>query len=385
MTPVDQSVDHGPRPCGTGERLVVNPLLNRALVRPAGRGCAAFHASLPGFSATPVQDAPMAAERLGVARVLVKRETDRLGLPSFKVLGASWAVCRELAQRWNLGSADEVTFSRLREASQKHPGLTLVAPTDGNHGRAVAHMAKLLGLPSTVLVPAGTAVARKNGIAAEGATVIETSGGYDQTVARAAAMEDHHHAVISDTSWPGYTRAPADVIDGYATMMAEVASAIADARLPEPTVVAAQIGVGGLAAAVARGFAARPARLLVGVEPASADCVTASMEAGRIVTVPGPQTSIMAGLNCGTPSQIAWPDVSAGFGAMCVIADEAAAEAMRLLHRDGLDAGESGAAGLAGLLAYREGLGLRPTDIVLVFVTEGPTDPINHRRIVDGN
>ncbi|GAA2183958.1 diaminopropionate ammonia-lyase [Brooklawnia cerclae] len=382
---MDQPTDPGTRPEAAGARLIANPLVDRGRVQPAAPRCVAFHASLPGFAATPVDDAPGAAEQLGVARVLVKRETERLGLPSFKILGASWAVCRELAHRWNLGDAAGVGFPQLKDAATAHPELVLVAPTDGNHGRAVARMARLLGLRSIVLVPAGTVAARKEGIASEGAQVIETTGDYDQTVAQAAAMEDGVHAVISDTSWEGYTRAPADVIEGYATMMAEVVEAIDGGLIPEPTVVTAQIGVGGLAAAVARGFAARPARLLVGVEPTSADCVTASMEAGHIVTSPGPQTSIMAGLNCGTPSAIAWPDVSAGFDAMSVIDDQAAAEAMRLLHRDGIDAGESGAAGLAGLLAHADVLELRPTDVVLVVVTEGPTDPINHRRIVDGN
>jgi diaminopropionate ammonia-lyase len=142
------------------------------------------------------------------------------------------------------------------------------------------------------------------------------------------------------------------------------------------------MGVGAFGAAVARAFAPRTARLLVGVEPTSADCVTTSAEVGEILTIPGPQDSIMAGLNCGTPSVVAWDDVLHGFDVLTTVTDLAAEDAMRLLHEDGIAAGESGAAGLAGLLAHGAELGLGADDDVLLFLTEGPTDPVGYQRIV---
>lgn len=358
-------------------RRVDNPLAQRAQVGPLTGESAEFHRTMPGFAPTPVREAPTVAAHLGVGRVLVKEETERLGLPSFKILGASWAVACTLARRWGLESP---SFAELVSAARQEPDVVLVAPTDGNHGRAVARMARLLGLSAVVLVPRGTVTDRKNGIAAEGAEVIETEFGYDETVAVAAALGDTKHVVISDTSWEGYSEIPALVVDGYSTMLGEVLDELTSERIPEPTVVAAQMGVGAFAAAVARAFASRPARLLLGVEPVGADCVTVSLERGHIVTLPGDQTSIMAGLNCGTPSPIAWPDVSHAFTEMAVVPDSAAEQAIRLLHADGIDAGESGAAGLAGLLAIRDQL--RPDDIVLTFVTEGPTDRDNFTRII---
>ena len=234
-------------------------------------------------------------------------------------------------------------------------------------------------------MPAGTAQDRIDAIVGEGAEVAVTDVGYDDTVRLAAALAGPAAAVISDTSWPGYQRAPQDVIDGYATVVGEVTDLIDAGGLPEPDVIAAQIGVGGFAAAVARGFAPRPNRLMVGAEPLDAACVTASAAAGHIVSLEGEQHSAMAGLNCGTPSDLAWPDVSSGFDAFSVIDDAAAEQAMRLLASDGIAAGESGAAGLAGLLGNLGELGLTSDDTVLVFLTEGPTDSANYRRVVGGN
>lgn len=161
--------------------------------------------------------------------------------------------CAELAERWDLGPAAELSFDDLLVAAGRHPELTLVAPTDGNHGRAVARIARLLGLPAKVLMPAGTAQDRIDAIVGEGAEVAVTDVGYDDTVRLAAALAGPAAAVISDTSWPGYQRAPQDVIDGYATVVGEVTDLIDAGGLPEPDVIAAQIGVGGFAAAVARG------------------------------------------------------------------------------------------------------------------------------------
>ncbi len=117
-------------------------------------------------------------------------------------------------------------------------------------------------------------------------------------------------------------------------------------------------------------------------EPTDADCVAASIEHGEVTTIPGPQLSMMAGLNCGTPSLIAWPDVSAGYDSFVTITDDQVADAMRLLAADDIVSGESGAAGLGGLLAHRDVLGINDSDSVLVVSTEGATDLANYRSIV---
>jgi diaminopropionate ammonia-lyase len=319
------------------EQLVRNPLAGPLDLGPPPDGPLAFHRTLPGYAPTPLVEAPAAAAALGVRRLLVKDESSRLGLPSFKVLGASWAIHRALAE---------------------HPGVTrLACATDGNHGRAVAYMARLLGLEATVLVPAAMIEARRVAIAAEGARVVVVDGTYDDAVEQAAQLDA---LVIQDTAWPGYETVPTWVVEGYATIGAEIAE--------QPDVMAVQIGVGSFAAAMVRRFAG--ARI-VGVEPVGAACALASVEAGEPVEVPGPHDSVMAGLNCGRVSLVAWPAVSRGIEAFCTVGDDRAREAVALLARDGVGAGESGAAGLAGLLAFRDELELAGT--VLVVNTERDT------------
>jgi diaminopropionate ammonia-lyase len=326
------------------ERLLRNPLAGRVDPAPPPSGPPAFHRSLPGYAVTPLVEAPAAAAAVGVRRLLVKDESSRLGLPSFKVLGASWAIHCALRERG-------------REDSP-----ALVCATDGNHGRAVARIAQMLGLEATVLVPAAMVEARRAAIAGEGARVQVVDGTYDDAVEQAAALAGPDRHVIQDTAWPGYETVPAWVIEGYATSGAEI-----DAQ---PDVVAVQIGVGSFAAAMVRRFAG--ARI-IGVEPVSAACALASAEAGTLTEVPGPHDSAMAGLNCGRPSSIAWPLLSRGIEAFIAVTDARADEAVALLARDGITAGESGAAGLAGLLAFHADLALPADATVLVVNTEGDT------------
>jgi len=191
---------------------------------------------------------------------------ERFGLPSFKVLGASWATCRALSAHAGL---DEpvATFGRLQSVAERLGDVTLVAATDGNHGRAVARMARLLGLRSKIFVPQDMAVARVHALGSEGAEVQIVHGDYDDAVAASAAMASDDVLVISDTSWPGYREVPAWVADGYGTIFAEL-----EHQLHDPIeLVAVQIGVGALASATVRALAA-PGRFILGVEPADADC-----------------------------------------------------------------------------------------------------------------
>ncbi|KAF0964472.1 diaminopropionate ammonia-lyase [Rhodococcus sp. T7] len=362
-------------------RLVSNPLYAPSQVTPRTAEPSHFHHSLPGYAPTPLIDAPHAAQRLGVASVHVKDESARLGMPSFKVLGASWATYRVLLR--HLGATrEEIPTLDALAARLTNSGIRLCAATDGNHGRAVARMARLLGLSAAIIVPGDMVGERIEAIREEGATVEVIEGGYDDAIRRSAELASETTLIVSDTSWDGYVDPPGWVIDGYSTMLSEIRQQFRDAGLSAPTIVAAQIGVGAFAAAVARGFATESQARLVGVEPTQADCVTSSIEQGGVTTIPGPQLSIMAGLNCGTPSIIAWPDVSAGYQTFVTITDEQAADAMRLLASDGVVSGESGAAGLGGLLCHRDELGLGPDDSVLVISTEGATDLQNYRAIV---
>jgi diaminopropionate ammonia-lyase len=324
--------------------------------------------------------------------VWVKDESTRLGLPSFKILGASWGVYRALESRFGAFRPWERIDDLAGQLASLGP-LVLSAATDGNHGRAVARMARLLRLGARIFVPQGTAAARIDAIRAEGAECEVVEGSYDTAVERSAAEESERCLVISDTSWPGYTDVPGWVIDGYSTIFWEVSDQLTEMRESEPDVVVIQVGVGALGAAAARHFRrdARTRLALVAVEPTGAACVLASVEAGERVTISGPQRSIMAGLNCGTPSAVAWPTVSKAYDLYMAIEDDRAMQAMRALADEGIVAGETGAAGVGAMLEISESssgedlrayLGLSERSRVLVLCTEGATDPRGYEAIV---
>lgn len=322
---------------------------------PTGGSARDFHRSLPGYAVTPLVELPALAEELGVGRVLVKDESQRLGLPAFKVLGASWA-CHQVLQR--------------------HPGAELVTATDGNHGRAVAWMARHFGVAATVFVPDVMLPETAAAIEAEGATVVRLDVGYDDAVRAAAAYADEAEGreLVQDTAWEGYTEVPAWIVDGYRTLLEEVDEELGG----PPDLVAVPTGVGSLAEAVVR-HQRRPGmphpRVLT-VEPDTAACVVASLAAGEPVTVPTGATA-MAGLNCGVVSSAAWPVLRAGCDAAVAVSDAEAEHAVADLARLGLSSGPSGAATLAGVRAAlgdpdrRTDLDLPADAVVVLLSTEG--------------
>jgi diaminopropionate ammonia-lyase len=343
-----------------------------------------LHRRVPGYAPTPLREAPGLAAEMGVGRVVLKDEAERFGLPSFKPLGAFWAVCCAVAER--LGDPEPPRdLAALRERARGlEPPLAVVCATDGNHGRAVARIARLLELPAEVLMPSGTAEARIEAIAAEGARVEVVDGDYDEAQRRSAERAQKGALLVSDTSWPGNERTPARVTEGYETIFAEL-----DEQLDAPPDLAViPIGVGALAAAAA-GHLADTVRL-AGVEPAGAACALESVRAGRMVSVPGPHHSVMAGLNCGSVSTLAWPALQA-FHAFSAIDDALAVWGMRRLAALGLDRGEcsGGVVGAArDLLAgepsarFRQALEVGPDATVLLLLTEGVTDPEYFERAV---
>ena len=351
-------------------------------------GPLAFHRALPGYTPTPLRRLPALARRAGAATVLLKDESERLGMPAFKILGASWAIASLLAER--LGERGQPSdLAAMRERLGGSP--PIVAATDGNHGRAVARVARLLALPARIFLPAGAAPARLAAIAGEGAAVVEVDGSYDEAVAEAATWAEHHGGLlVQDTGFAGYETVPDRVAEGYATLFAETAEQLAAADEPPPDLFLVQVGVGALAQAAVRHWR-QPGRShtprVVGVEPEGADCVRAALAAGRIVTLPGRQHSLMAGLNCGTASTTAWPWMRRGLHGIVTVQDTRAEEAMRALAAEGVVAGETGAAGAAGLLELAaagqlaEAAGVAEPRVMLLS-TEGATDPASWERIV---
>ncbi|HWL96914.1 MAG TPA: diaminopropionate ammonia-lyase [Nocardioidaceae bacterium] len=341
-----------------------------------------FHRSMPGYRPTPLVDYPPLASELGVGRVFVKDESSRLGLPAFKMLGASWAVCRAIGALAPASRAPE-TLDALRAVRSRLGPLTLVTATDGNHGRAVARMANLLDTDAQIFVPDVVDPAAVELIRAEGAEVSVLAEPYDTTVRRAAefATGQELTILVQDTSWVGYEEIPQWIVDGYSTLFREVDAQLERRSALPAGLVAVPTGVGSLAQAAVtfhRSSRHQPAALLA-VEPDSAACVTASLQRGEPVSVETGNTS-MAGLNCGTPSSIAWPYLQQGIDAAVSVTDDQAAVAAHDLARGGVVAGPCGAATLAALRTallgrdgdlHREQLGLTPDSTVVLLSTEG--------------
>ncbi|WP_228760002.1 diaminopropionate ammonia-lyase [Pseudactinotalea sp. HY158] len=350
-----------------------------------------FHSRLPDYRPSNLVELPTVAAKLGIAEAWVKDESARMGLPSFKVLGASWATYRALEEAAG-GTFDgwRSTDELARMVQERTKVRRLSAATDGNHGRAVARMATWLGMTSDIFVPLGTVDARIRAIESEGATVTVVDGSYDQAVARAAEEAGEDCFVISDTSWEGYRDIPGWVIDGYSSIFDEAEEQFAQSGRDYPDAVVVQIGVGALAAAVVRYHRGPggPGSKILGVEPESAACVLASVRGGEMTSVPGPHPSIIAGLNCDSPSVIAWPHLSTGIDAYVAISDDDARQAMRDLAAEGIVSGETGAAGLAGLTVAAsideivETLALDHSSRVLIISTEGATDEAAFATIV---
>jgi diaminopropionate ammonia-lyase len=354
-----------------------------------------FHRRLSGYRVTPLVRLEGAARRFGVAQLWIKDESDRFGLPAFKILGASWGIYRAIEERAPDLTARWDSIDGLRDRLRRLGRISLVTATDGNHGRAVARVASWFGFGARIFMPAGTIEHRVRAIESEGADITIVDGDYDAAVAAAAeeassASGDSETWLIQDTAWPGYETIPARIIEGYGTIFWEVEEQLAARRAKRPDLVVVQIGVGSLAASAVRFYRTGEHRArILGVEPAGAACAFASVAAGRSVTVPGPHTSHMAGLNCGTLSTIAWPYIDRGIDCLIVVGDERCFEAMRLLAAAGVTAGESAAAGVAALLelnggaAVRESLHLDESSSILAISTEGITNPALYRRIVN--
>ena len=334
-----------------------------------------------GYCPSQLYSLATIAEELGVQKVFVKDESTRFGLASFKALGGSYAVSKVLER----GSARDVDAKSV----------TVVCATDGNHGRSVAWGAQKFGCNCVIYVPAHVTERRAQEIASFGAKVVRLEGNYDEAVERAADdAEANGWEVVSDTSYEGYQEIPSWVMQGYTLMVEEAFS-----QLPEsewPTHIFIQGGVGGLAAAVCghlwESYGSDRAIITV-VEPVEADCLYQSAVAGVPASASGTLETIMGGLSCGEISSLAWKILSPGVDAFMTVSDDRVAPWMRRLAEGRGDdspvvAGESGVTGLIGLETVsqdgelREQLQLRDTSRVLVFSTEGATDPETYKDIV---
>ncbi len=351
-----------------------------------------------GYTPTPLVSLAGIAKEIGVAEIQYKHEGPRFGLGSFKALGGSYAAMRVLARELSSRLGTTVTPADIRAG--KHADevktITLVSATDGNHGRSLAWGCQNVGAPCRIYIHAEVSEGRAEAMRDLGADVIRITGDYDESVILAKSeAEENGWFVVSDTSWEGYTEPPRDVMAGYGVMTRETCEALE----PAPTHVFLQGGVGGLAASVAAGlrqYWGKAAPRVVIVEPGLAACLFESAKAGKATNFAIHQETIMAGLSCGEPSEMAWEILTEEASDFLTIPDSIVAPTVRLLARsefgdEAIDAGESAVAGLAALIAARQdeglsaSLGLDVSSRVLFIGSEGVTDPAIFAAIMEGN
>lgn len=353
-----------------------------------------------GYELTPMHHLTNLASALNVKEVLYKDEGPRFGLGSFKALGGAYAALKilrdEIARmRIAAGATDDVTLENVREGrfAKEAANITLVSATDGNHGRSLAWGCRRFGASCRIYIHAEVSKGRADAMRELDATVIQIEGDYDASV-RLARLEAEKNGwfVVSDTSWEGYTEPPRQVMAGYGVMVGE----IVDSLTTPPTHVFLQGGVGGLAASVCaafRQFWGDNSPRVVIVEPDRAACLFESAKAGEARTVTIERETVMAGLSCGEPSNMAWSILSEEAQDFMTISDQVVAPAMHLLMSPFgsdpvIEAGESAVAGLAAAIMssrreeLRDALRLDRNSVILAIGSEGITDPAVHAELM---
>ncbi|KAL4808615.1 hypothetical protein BDV18DRAFT_167658 [Aspergillus unguis] len=345
------------------------------------QGLRQFHQSLAGYAKTPLTPLPTVAAELGVRAVLVKDESNRLGLPAFKVLGASWGCYRAVAAY--LGLSPTVDLETMAVKARER-SVSLLAATKGNHGRAVAFMARTLGIECRIFVSASMDTPTRSKITQEGASLTVIKGDYDEAVLMALKLSNEQDGalLIQDTALDGYEEVPAWIVEGYSTMMAEIEDQLAEIGLTA-TAMVTPVGVGSLANTVATFCKSRDAPVsVVAVEPDTAACLQDSLVKGELTPIETSYT-IMDGMNCGTVSTTAWPNLQRLVDASVTVSCYESHQAVEYLKSNSVTAGPCGAASLAALrrLAQEEPRQLLTKDSVVVLLsTEGPRDypvPLN--------
>ncbi|MBS1270425.1 MAG: Diaminopropionate ammonia-lyase [Gammaproteobacteria bacterium] len=350
-----------------------------------------------GYSPTPLYPLCEIAGAIDVKAIYYKDESRRFAPGSFKALGGAYAVEQLLKREVSRRLGREISLGEIRNGryAKLTSGVTVATATDGNHGRSVAWGAARFGCSCVIYIHRHVSEGRCAAMESFGARVIRVEGNYDDSVrqARLDAAKNGWY-IVSDTSYPGYMTLPRYVMAGYTVMIKEALEQIPDRTAP--TCVFLQGGCGGLAAAIAgylwQALGEHRPRLIV-VEPVQADCLYQSVSACRRVDVNITEESSMAGLSCGEVSILAWGMVQAAVNDFLSMNDDLIGPTMRLLARrqngtTPIVAGESAVPGLAALLAaswqtgLRDALDLGVDSQVLIFGTEGATDPQIYKNLV---
>ena len=352
-----------------------------------------FHKTLPGYLPTPLLNLRHFAQKIGIGDCYIKDESQRLGLNAFKVLGASYAMAEEIKKYVPEGQSN-LSFESIKSHKTSIKDLTFVTATDGNHGRAVAWCAEQYGCRAVVFMPKGSSEIRLKSILEHKAKAEITELNYDETVkyAESEAIKNNW-VLLQDSSWPGYTEVPRNIMVGYKTMVQEFFEQTSD----WPTHVIAQAGVGSFAASIFSSFISstkqQPKFILL--EPSGAACFFNSVKVGDKKPHLTPDlNTMMAGLSCGMPSILAWDIIVPIADIFAICEDNIAIKGMQILSQPtegdpSIISGESGAVPIGFLHEVatnplysdlRDQIQLDVSSKVLFFSTEGDTDPELYKK-----
>ncbi len=296
----------------------------------------------------------------GAGVLWAKDERTRMGLGSFKALGAAYVIARQASEITN--NPDGTTLE----------GRTYVTASAGNHGLSVAAGARAFGAKSVVCIAETVPESFGERLAALGATPIRVGTNYAESMDEAMRLaKENDWTLLSDTSWEGYTEVPLILMEGYVQMVAEAVE-----QCPEPpTHIFLQAGVGGLACAVAayarKAWGDEP--MIIVVEPEAAPALQASIEAGKCVFTDGPDSS-MGRLDCKEPSLIALNGLGRDADYFLTLTDDDVEVILPTLAAMGMETSPSGGAGLAAALRpdVQGALGMGGDARTLCFISEGP-------------
>ena len=329
----------------------------------------------PVAKQTELHDHHALAAELGIARLYIKDERERMGLGSFKSTGAAYVIALAASQAIEASdfTLETATPEQLRTLL---PNETYICSTAGNHGLSIAAGARVFGAKAVIYLSDSVPEVFAERLKGYGAEVVRHGESYeDSFYAARARAEQEGWTMLSDTSWPGYTEIPTQIMEGYLIVSSETVKQLEDE--PMPTHIMLQAGVGGVAASATAYFRDqwKDVPMIVIAEPDAAPALMDSVEAGKPIEATGPVSS-MGRLDCKEPSHVALGCLSREVDWFVTLSDEAVESTTDWLAAAGIASTPSATAGLAVVQQskagdeVREQLGLDENSRVLVIITE---------------
>ena len=329
----------------------------------------------PAAKPTELHDHHALAADLGIGRLYIKDERERMGLGSFKSTGAAYVIA--LAASEAIESADFTLESATPDQLKTLlPNETYICSTAGNHGLSIAAGARVFGAKAVIYLSSSVPETFAERLKDYGADVVRHGESYEDSFHGALARaEKEGWTMLSDTSWPGYTEIPTQIMEGYLIVSSETVKQLADQ--PTPTHIFLQAGVGGVAGSATAYFRDqwKDEPMIVIAEPEAAPALIESVAAGKPIEAKGPVSS-MGRLDCKEPSHVALACLSKEADWFVTLSDEQVEATTDWLKAAGIASTPSATAGLAVVQQSqpgdetRQALGLDENSRVLVIITE---------------